>query len=128
MDEAALKGKLCDLIRKVKPRYVVLRLEDRFTHGIPDISITGNQRQSWWEVKKASPKFTGQGIQELTMLRLARQCEAFYLVYYEVKKEQRTYIIHPTKIGIPLEDLPYEEGFNHEHVLATILQVHHDTR
>lgn len=126
VDEAQLKSELVLLARKMIPRYVIIRHEDVFTHGIPDISITGNKRISWLEVKLATPKFKSKGIQELTMLRLASAGIAWYPVYYEVGDVRRVYRVHPSEIGKPIEEWKnFAEGFNHEWVIQEIINDHY---
>lgn len=51
MDEAYLKRRLVETIRKEMPGAVVYRHEDTFTAGIPDISVTWRGSTTWIEVK-----------------------------------------------------------------------------
>jgi hypothetical protein len=126
MTEAILKGALVKEARLVLPTsFVILRHEDHFTHGIPDISIDGNKKSSWWEPKYANPGFQCKGIQELTMLRLNIATYARFIIYWEKDKIKRTYIVEPKDIGIPTENWDvYEEGFNHKWVVSKMRQAH----
>ena len=97
LDEAVLKGQLMEEFRTQLPsNFVCIRHEDKFTHGIPDISITGYGRTLWLEVKYFNPDLISKGIQELTMRRLAVAGMARYVVYSEVTA--RTYIVPPKSI------------------------------
>jgi hypothetical protein len=125
MNEAVLKAALVQETRVALKQAVVFRHEDKFTHGIPDMSVTFNRGVSWWEAKYATPKFVSRGIQELTMLRLNRASFARYVVYWEVGRARRTYIIDPSQIGAPLEEWDnFMEGFNHTFVVDYIRELH----
>lgn len=111
-------------LHKQLPGYVCQRHEDRFTSGWPDISVTGNGHTSYWEVKHATPDWKSNGIQELTMLRLAHAsfC-ARYIFYYEKQDAKRTLIVHPDN----LKSLDSDEetvGFDHKWLVAFIEKVH----
>lgn len=129
MTEATLKSALVKELRLI-PNAVVMRHEDRFTHGIPDISVTLNGIGSWYEVKFANPKFQSKGIQELTMLRLAVTSTARYIVYSCRKDEDaRTYLVHPSDIGKnPLEWDAYYNGFAHKWIADYVRGVHDKQR
>lgn len=127
MDESKLKGALCDVARQTLKSFVIIRHEDRFTHGIPDISIDGNKTCTWLEVKYANPGFKTKGIQELTMLRLALASHAYFVVYWERNKEKRTYIVDPCDIGKDMNSWErFRDGFNHQWVVEFIKGVHND--
>jgi hypothetical protein len=74
MDESYLKSAVCKKLKATLPGAVVFRHEDKFTGGIPDISVTWNDHTCWVEVKydrpKSRAKVTGQ--QKLTLGRLSR--------------------------------------------------------
>jgi len=126
MTEAILKGNLVKELRLSFPSFVIIRHEDSFTHGIPDISIDGNKITSWIEVKYANPTFASKGIQELTMLRLANASHAFYVVYFEKAGNKRTYFIAPHDIGNSIESwCNYVDGFNHKWIIENIKGVHY---
>lgn len=130
MNEAKLKGDLCSLIRVRRPAYKVLRIEDHFTHGIPDISIDGNKRHSWWEAKYGVPNFKCKGIQQLTGQQLALADYMRFVVYWQPSKEsteRRTYIVHPNDIKLDHTTWKdFTNGFNHQWVMERILEVHND--
>lgn len=69
MNETAFVSKVVKQLR-VDPRFIAFKHADRFTHGVPDVSLTGNDFTSWWEFKVADPTFDLPGIQELTCKRL----------------------------------------------------------
>jgi len=125
MNEAILKAALVQETRAALKQAVVFRHEDKFTHGIPDMSVTYNGHISWWEAKYADPKFASRGIQELTMLRLNRAAHARYVVYWEQKHDKRTYIVEPAHIGQSVDLWPnFVEGFNHTFVVEYIRRHH----
>lgn len=116
LDEAKLKQGLCDDLRK-HPKMLVFRHEDRFTHGIPDISCTGNGRTIWLEVKFGDPGFTSRGIQEATMKTLAQFGLARYIVYLRTPTEERTYIVPPRMIDLDPRMWKHScSGFDHNFV------------
>lgn len=127
MTEANLKSALVVLLRKAFPGYVIFRHEDRHLFGVPDLSVTGNGITSWWEGKHANPKFQSQGIQELTMLRLAKQSHARYIIWDEGEGAKRTLLVHPQEMNVWEEAKECAAGFNHRWVVDQIRKVHdHD--
>lgn len=130
--EAKLKSNLMIMLRQALPKYVLFRHEDKFTSGIPDISITGFAKTSWFEVKHATPDFDSPGIQELTMLRLAAAgFHARYIIFTEDKNGdfKKTFIIHPKYIklfsqkdGVAVEASCLD--FNNKFLLEYIRGVH----
>jgi hypothetical protein len=99
--ESSLKLKLVTALKAWCPEFVLLRHEDYITSGIPDLSVTGNGRTTWWEVKHGTPDFESKGIQELTLKRLARAGYARYIIFKENSdgSNKRIFIVHPDKIG-----------------------------
>lgn len=125
MKESDLKRPLVKLLREVYPNFIIWRIEDPTTSGIPDIIVVGNKISSYWEVKRANPHFKSKGVQELTMLRLARHGLAFYIVYYEHAAEKRTYIVDPKDVGKPILDWSdFVIGFDHHWIAKRIGDVH----
>lgn len=123
--ESGPKGQLVEYLRKAFPSFVILRLEDRYTHGIPDVTIWGNRFASATEVKLANPDFDSNGIQELTMKRIKREAHSWYTVYYEVGKEKRTYIVPVNEIGNPVEEWTiYRSGFDHKFIADYVGEIH----
>jgi hypothetical protein len=123
MTEAVLKGQLAVVIRDEHRKAIVFRIEDRFTHGIPDFIIpTPRPSTLYIEVKYMNPYYRGKGIQELTMNRLALQGHpAFYVIYYERDDVKRTYIVDPRDIGKGVDEWnDYHEGFAHKWVSARL--------
>lgn len=130
-DETKLKEKLMIMAREqLSPDgFLPLRHEDSFSSGIPDITITGpfeRKITTWWEVKHAKPNFVSKGIQDLTMLRLARAGISFYIIYDQGKGDyERTLIVEPKNFGGWKEKyLEVATGFNHQFVIDFIRGVH----
>lgn len=128
MNEATLKAALVKEAREALRGWVIIRHEDHFTHGIPDISFTGLGQTTWIEAKYANPKIKMKGIQELTMKRLAAAGRAKFLIYWEKGSEKRTYLVDPADIGNPMESwTKFTDGFNHIWVVEYIKGDHGDT-
>jgi hypothetical protein len=127
MNETTLKSALVTLLRKAFPGYVIFRHEDRHLFGVPDISVTGNGVTSWWEGKFADPTFLSQGIQELTMLRLANQAYARYIIW-ELATDgvKRTLLVQPKQMSEWKSTKEFASGFNHSWVVDQVRKVHND--
>jgi hypothetical protein len=124
-DESKLKSKLMLRVKERLPGFVALRHEDVRSSGHPDISMTGFARTSWWEAKHGTPDFESQGIQELTMRRLAAAGYARYIVWEERRGIRRTLIVHPKHIGTdPLIAEASCVGFDHDFVIDCIRKAH----
>lgn len=126
VNESMLKSALMLILKQQNPRFVALRHEDIRTSGIPDLSLTGFNRTTWWEFKYANPKFKSEGIQELTMLRLAAVGFARYVVWEDVGGFKRTLVVHPKHIG---EDLGVHAesscvGFDHRFIAKYMEDIH----
>jgi len=111
-------------LRLMLPGFVALRHEDVRTCGIPDLSLTGLNKTTWWEFKYGHPDFSSHGIQELIMLRLAAAGFARYVLWMEVGNGvETTLIVHPKK----LKDLEWEVAiprFDHKAVVSYMKAVH----
>jgi|TARA_R110000824_G_scaffold53800_1_gene148596 hypothetical protein len=122
-NEARLKSALMKEMRKQLSGAVLLRHEDQYTSGIPDISTTFNGYTVWWEVKHAKPSVHGRGIQHFTCNELARNGKCFYIVYHETKHEKQTLIVHPQFLDT-LKPIASCKGFNHSWVITHIKATH----
>lgn len=123
--ETKLKAALVETIRARIPSAIVFRHEDKLTHGIPDISITGYKKTIWIEAKFANPGFKSRGIQELTMRRLARAGYAFYVVWeINVLNQAFTYIVPTQEIGASTGSWEnFRAGFDHRFITDYISEV-----
>lgn len=124
--ETNLKSKLMEQIKLHMRGFVALRHEDIRTSGIPDISLTGYNRGGWIEVKHGCPDFDSEGIQELTMLRLAAAgFYAYYLIYLEDKdgESKRTLIVHPKNLK-SLDAEAWCVGHDHRWVVEWFKEKH----
>ena len=99
MNESSLKSSWMAQMKSDAPGFVAIRHEDVRTSGIPDASITGCGRTTWWEAKYGTPDFQSTGIQELTMLRLSAAGYARYVIWEERKGVRRTLIVHPKHLA-----------------------------
>lgn len=121
--EANLKQSLVEALRQHLRGAVVIRHEDRFTSGIPDVSVTLLGLTSWWECKHACPSIDSRGIQELTALRLAVAGYCRYLVWEEKKDVKRTMILHPNQLAGMVPEA-FCAGFDHRWVVEYVRRVH----
>lgn len=124
MTEASLKGRLVSLIQSELLGAMVLRHEDLFRSGTPDMSVTWHARTSWWEVKFCNPRLLSKGIQEQTMLKLEGAGQAFYLLYELHNGIKRTRIVLPRHLH-HAESLLCVPGFDHRAVIEFIKAAHH---
>lgn len=125
--ENMLKGELVSVLHNGLSGSVVFAHQDLRTPGIPDLSVNW-QWKSWWvECKHAVPSFDTYTKQELTMLRLAHQGFARYIIWIESKTvSKQTWIVHPEivfgKNGVTKQMAPEVScaGFDHNFVLEYI--------
>ena len=89
--EQTLKRGLMAEIKRHLPTAVAIRHEDRYTHGIPDLSLSLAGRTTWWEVKYADPSVRTKGIQHHLCARLAAETYCRYIVYQRGIPSGRTY-------------------------------------
>lgn len=123
-DESALKSKFMLELKQV-PGFVALRHEDVRTAGIPDLSVTGHGRTTWWEFKHADPVIRSFRYQELTMQRLATAGFARYVIWLQHANgtAKRTLIVHPRQFDV-LRTEHWCSGFDHHFVVDYMKQVH----
>ena len=98
-NESALKSAFMKEIKASLPGFVALRHEDVRTAGIPDLSLTGCGKTSWWEFKHSVNGFDSTGIQELTMLRLSAAGFARYVIFEDKRGIKRTLVLHPKHLS-----------------------------
>jgi hypothetical protein len=127
-DESGLKRKLIRCIPT--PEFLVFAHSDLRKYGIPDLSLSGHGRTTWWELKHATPRFATKEIQEVTCLRLARTSFCRYVIYHEYGDTKETLIVHPSAVygrrGI-VKQIAYEHSFaefDHERVWEYMKSVH----
>lgn len=126
--EAVYKSTLMKHVRRAfpVPEWITFRHEDRWTSGIPDISITGNRATSWWEVKHGDPKIVSKEIQDLTCKRLEAAGHACYHIIFRDDgdgEDKITLIVRPRY----LESLTAEvtaDGFNYAAILDFMRSMH----
>jgi hypothetical protein len=105
--EATIKGDLVKKLRKRLPWAITLRHEDRFTAGVPDISITNGKYRStlWLEVKFDIELSEIGGLQKHTLMRLG----GFYVLY---DQDRHVYILDPREKDVVMT------GVGHDVVVA----------
>ena len=125
MNESTIKSALVKTLRLALPGFVVIRHEDRFTAGVPDISVTGHGLTSWWEVKFANPRLHSRDVQRLTALRLASAGVCFYVVYQLEDDMRRVAVVHPHWIEDWESHVAWGATiFAHQHVATFVRQTH----
>lgn len=110
-------------MKSIAPSFVTLRHEDVRTSGIPDVSITGLGKTTWWEAKYLNPVFRSTGIQELTMLRLAAAGYARYVIWEEKRGIKRTLIVHPKYVDT-LQAEASCVGFDMQWLVGKVKEAH----
>src|SRR5688572_13116678 len=82
MTEATVRSTLVKKLRLYKD-WFVLRHEDHYTSGVPDISITGNKITSWSETKfqRGFSLVDDKGIKKYTLDQLNKFGYARYIIY-----------------------------------------------
>lgn len=92
MDEAYLKKKLVAALEAEMAGAVVIRHEDQFTAGIPDLSVTWALTTTWIEVKYDRPKARAKvsALQARMLRRLNYHGSAILLTYRELPDGTRT--------------------------------------
>jgi hypothetical protein len=127
LDEAYLKRRLCEEVKKLIPGAIVFRIEDKFTGGIPDCAITAFDRTLWVEVKYRRPGNPGQltAQQRMTMSKLIKHGRGLVVTYCE--RTDGTLIVaidRPTgrEDEVKSEFIECGKSFNHTGVAGVILQ------
>ncbi len=96
-----------------RPKAVVLRHEDQFTSGVPDMSVTCEFMTRWFEVKTAYDRPPrGRGLQKVTCVQLANQGCCWYIIYAEKHGERKTQIVAPKVILA--NEWSFENGATYE--------------
>jgi hypothetical protein len=124
-NETKLTAKQMEAFRLKLPQWVFLRHQDVRASGHPDITSTGLKVTSWIEVKHGAPDFDSTGIQELTMLRLARQGHAWYLIFKEDADGENkcTLIVQPCNLMMLTPDVKLR-GFDYAGVALWLEKTH----
>lgn len=126
MAETPLKAKLVKRLRDTRPDFVVIRHEGDSRHGVPDISATGLGFTSWWEVKHADPTFDSEGVQELSMKRLAAGGYARYIIFDERDDIKSTWVLTPEQFAAWPHQMGglMRDGFDYDWVVQELIAVH----
>lgn len=101
-NEKEPKAKLVKFLRERLENSAIFRHEDKFTAGIPDISVTHNGFTLWMEVKHVTPKkpFKSSGLQKHTARQLEKYGKCVFVIFEESKQGiLTTKILFPKHIG-----------------------------
>jgi hypothetical protein len=134
--EDAVRTPCVQFIGRELPKAVIFRHEDKFTGGVPDMSVSTGKLTSWWEFKlldpkrySAAPHVRHRGLQSVRMLQLAVIGPAFYIVFAD-DTQRRTLIVRPIDYHRavtnrrPFETDLYAAGFNYRFVVDFIREQH----
>ena len=110
--ESTLKRDLCDQLRSDLPGCVIFKHSDRAA-GVPDLSVTWQERTFWLEVKFANPKLSSRELQHRRMLQLEKHGSALYVIYSRIKGQDSTLVVVPSSLVFPV-DLKIVRGFLRE--------------
>lgn len=125
-DESGLKSALVREIHRQLPQFVVLRHEEVRLGGVPDLSLSGNNKTSWWEAKHGTPNFQSKKLQEITLRRLDDTSYARYIIWMEAAdgSNKRTYIVQPRYLKNTSEWRVWCHGYDHVFVVGFMKAVH----
>lgn len=119
MTEGQLTRELIKVIERTMLSAVVLKHAERFTSGIPDMSVTWHGVTSWWECKR-TPGFTLHGLQTLTCRRLAAHGICRYIIF----GAERTRIVHPNDLESWRDAPVYCAGYDMAWIAEQVRDLH----
>ena len=132
MKESNVQSDLVKHFRSYFPGAVVLVHADRYTAGIPDMSVTFHGHTLWLEIKHVTPDklLNTTDIQRQTCIDLSIHGDCFFVIYEEYVLHgeitgTRVIILHPTLI----DEADWQEkgvsspGFNHFSVIEVARKV-----
>jgi hypothetical protein len=85
--ENELKLELHHVIEQRYPMLQSLLHQQVRGSGHPDMSLSGNKRTVWYEIKHATPHFESPGIQEWMCQRLEKTSRCRYIIYIDAPFE-----------------------------------------
>ncbi len=124
--EVKLRIELCNAIKDDIRGCVVLRHEDVFTSGVPDMSFTWQGRTTWIEAKYANPRPQGRGRQKITCCELEVAGRCRYVIWDENSGHRQTLIVRPRDVfrGNWREAIERAEGFDHQFIVEFLRRSH----
>jgi len=121
MTEKELKAQFVAKARKRFRGAVVLRHEDLFTAGIPDISITYHGITMWLEVKykRFNKQMKMRLVQKLTCQNLADNGFCLILIYEDTYEGPVTHLVEPKNVETwqTKKNHFHVTGYNHDQIL-----------
>ena len=134
MTESSLKEATVRQCKLVMPGCKVMKHQDMFGAGVPDISVTWHGRTTWWEFKVAwsGKEPAGRTQQKMACLELAGAGVCYYVIFTVSKSEKpdminRTEIVHPKRVvrdPWPYEPIIRWSGLAHREVAEFIRTKH----
>lgn len=105
MDEAMIRNNVMNKIRVIEPKVVMIRYEDQFQRGIPDLSVSAYSITSMWEWKRQGLIDDVPEVQRQQLLEFIE--DAGIPAYFAlVDSKKRFHIIHPNNM-IPIKSVAY---------------------
>ena len=119
-------------IKRQLPTAVAIRHEDRYTHGIPDLSLSLRGRTTWWEIKYADPACITKGVQQHLCQRLDAENFCRYIIYQRgiptgrKARPRAIRIVRPSDMDCwQLAGVTVEEGsFDHWGLVQYMARIH----
>ena len=105
MAEDVIRNNVMNKIKVEEPKVVMIRYEDMFQRGIPDLSVSLFSITSWWEWKHQSLIDDVPEVQRQQLLEFLNDALVpAYFAWVDFKK--RFHIIHPETL-IPIKSIAY---------------------
>jgi hypothetical protein len=130
LNESKLRSALTKILTHELPLAKILRHEDKYTAGIPDLSVTWRGYTIWLEVKYANPVLRrGKEIQQYTTNWLMQQGLCWYVIYYETIMGRQVMLLDPKYIKEKdwvVQGEGVVSGFDHRAVANFIRRYHNN--
>jgi hypothetical protein len=126
--EAYVQTQVLTRLRAVMRSAFIVKHADKFTFGVPDISVTDNKLTSWWELKFADPGFDSHATQREAMKKLERVGHCARYVIFDMHDEGRgraTYLVKPSLLDTFRLDGIRKQGFDYEWVINSVISTHY---
>lgn len=122
MTESSLTQDLL-MYLKSRARWTVLKHCDRFTKGIPDLSVSNGIRTFWIEVKILKSGYLGhpaQFVDNKVQLKLTSDLDGWYYVYH-TRDQVASFVpadevLEASQLGIELDDKWFGPGKRFEEI------------
>ena len=113
MTERDIVKKIKDYLAKKLPEAVVLKIQDYYTAGIPDLAINYDGATTWIEVKylrenetKSQFRKHFDQLQLATCLLLEKQVPVYYFIAYQLCNRLQAALFSPQQLNTLLKEDP----------------------